>query len=208
MDDVVVAYPAHLIRCLSLRNGTPVLLRPILPTDAVAVQSFFRGLSAHTRYLRFFMTLPALTPALLASIVDVDYRRHMTLVAFTRDGADRLIGVGQYVAASEPGAQRADCALVLDDAWQGRGLGRLLLGLLAEAARQAGIIRFEADVLAENRPMLSLARAAGFRVEPHGDGAMFRRVRALLAPPPAVVSTSPVAPTDSWPSWWRPAGLI
>ncbi|HXF45493.1 MAG TPA: GNAT family N-acetyltransferase [Burkholderiaceae bacterium] len=183
MDDVVLDYPIHLIRCLTLRNGAPVLVRPILASDGPAVQAFFRGLSAHTRYLRFFMTLPELTPALLAHIVAVDYRRRMTFAAFARaDDGRRLIGVAQYVAADESPRERAEVALVLDDRWQGRGLGRLLLLLLADAASDAGVVEFGADVLAENRAMLSLARASGFAIEPHADGAMFRRLRMRLAP--------------------------
>jgi GNAT superfamily N-acetyltransferase len=183
MDDVVLDYPTHLIRCLSLRNGATVLVRPIRAGDAPAVQAFFRGLSAYTRYLRFFITLPELTPALLAHIVDVDYRRRMTLAAFARADDDRrLIGIAQYVVAAEAQPFQADAALVLDDRWQGRGLGRLLLLLLADAAGDTGVVEFGADVLAENRAMLSLARASGFAVEPHADGAMFRRLRMRLAP--------------------------
>jgi acetyltransferase len=196
MDDAVLDYPTHLIRCLSLRNGATVLVRPILASDAPAVQAFFRGLSAHTRYLRFFMTLPELTPALLARIVDVDHRRRTTLAAFARADDDRrLIGIAQYVVADEVQAGQADVALVLDDRWQGRGLGRLLLLALADAARDAGVVEFGADVLAENRAMLSLARASGFALEPHGDGAMFRRVRMRLAPANGAVRTRPLSPT-------------
>lgn len=102
------------------------------------------------------------SPAEIRRFTDIDTTRELALIATTRvAGRERQIGVARYVKdESAPGD--AEFAIVLADAWQGRGLGTKLLASLLAAARADGVRRVVATTLATNEGMLALARKMGF----------------------------------------------
>ncbi len=104
--------------------------------------------SERTRYLRYFSPYPRIPARDLARFVNVDHHDREALVVAT---GDDLIAVGRYERLG-PAAPDAEVAFVVEDAHQGRGIGSVLLEHLAEAARDAGITRFVAEVLPENGP--------------------------------------------------------
>src|SRR3954447_5891017 len=128
----------------------PVHLRPIRPSDAPALVALHGRLSAETIYYRFFSPKPRLTEREVERFTTVDFVDRVALVA---ELGDDIIAVGRF--DRWPGQPEAEVAFVVDDAHQGRGLGALLLEHLAAIARGAGITRFTAEVLPDNRPMLS-----------------------------------------------------
>jgi CRP-like cAMP-binding protein len=152
---------------VTLGDGTPAGLRPVYPGDQ---QELMRGelFSARTRYQRF-RGAGQVTPALARYLTEVDYVDHFAWVAV--DGADVLIGGVTYVRSASDVAL-ADISLMIKDEFQGRGLGTLLLGAVAIAARRNGIARFSADVLAENAPMRAIFAHAGIRWESAEAGVM------------------------------------
>jgi len=146
---------------VTLRDGTTAGLRPVYPGDQ---QELMRGelFSARTRYRRF-LGPGQVTAALARYLTEVDYVDHFAWVAL--DGADVLVGGVTYVrSASDPAL--ADISLMINDEFQGRGLGTLLIGAVAIAARRNGISRFCADVLAENAPARAILNHAGITWEP------------------------------------------
>src|SRR5205823_13782237 len=109
-------------------------------------------LSEESRYRRFLAPVAALSDDQLRHLTEIDAWDHFAWVALLRDAPDRGIGVGRYVRLhDEPTV--AEAALTVVDEYQGRGLGTLLLGLLAVAARAAGVERFRAYVLEGNEPV-------------------------------------------------------
>jgi RimJ/RimL family protein N-acetyltransferase len=136
---------------ITLRDGTPVHIRPIRPEDDHVLVELFQHLSAQSIYQRFFTAMPELTPGMARYLSNVNATNRLALVA---ESAGELIGVGRYERTSDPGL--VELALLVADAWQGRGLGRILLREVLRAADANGIHRFRADVLAENRRMLRL----------------------------------------------------
>lgn len=161
-------YPTHLITDWQLADGTPVTLRPIRPEDAEMVQAFVRGLSDETRYLRYRSVQRELTPAMTAHFTQIDYDREMALIAVTEiEKVDTMVGVARY--AINPDGASCEFALVVTDAWQGRGVGHKLLTTLIEEARNRGLARMEGEVLAINSNMLKLVRALGFTIEASKD---------------------------------------
>ena len=142
-----------------LRDGSTLAVRPIRPEDEADLARFFTDLSMESRVFRFFMAI-ANADALAKKLVDVDYRTRYGLVAVA--GAERqIIGHAMYV---ETGPRKAELALAVADAYQGRGLGTILLGQLAEAAKGAGIDVLEAMVRPENHLMIKVLRESGFPI--------------------------------------------
>lgn len=173
-------YPAHLAGEYSLRDGTKITLRPIRPEDAAIEQAFVRGLSPESRYFRFMNSLQELDRELLIRLTQLDYARELALIA-TRSGAggEILIGVARY--AANPDGDSAEFAVTVADAWQGRGLGSLLMCRLIEAAAAYRFQRLTGEVLANNLRMLQLMARLGFAIRPHEGDPALRRVEKLLS---------------------------
>jgi RimJ/RimL family protein N-acetyltransferase len=138
---------------LTLEGG--LRLRLIRPDDAPRLSALYDRLSRHTAYQRFFSAMRRLPLDWAHFLANVDYRERLALV-IERDGPEgpELIAVGRYEPAGEAG--EAEVAFVVQDGWQGKGLGRLLLRELLAAAAARGIGRFRAFVLADNFRMLRL----------------------------------------------------
>jgi acetyltransferase len=166
-------YPSALEGELELRAGTRVKVRPMRPDDVELEKRFFDALSERSRYQRFMNAMPDLPAHLLARFTQLDYDRELALVALH---GGEFIAVGRY-APNADGAT-AEFALVVADAWQGKGLGRALLERLCDAARAAGYTALYGSILSANQDMLQLASHLGF-VEEHRDGAEVTVVRKL-----------------------------
>jgi RimJ/RimL family protein N-acetyltransferase len=145
------------MRTVTLRGGSPITLRPIRPGDESELVAFYSRLSEETAYQRFLMIMPRLPPDWAHKLADVDYDRRMAILAFAPDG--ELIAVARYVF--DDALQEAEVALVVQDRWQGQGLGTLLLAELLDYAQAKGIERFRAYVLADNARMLKLITRLG-----------------------------------------------
>ena len=134
-------------------GGVPVHFRPIEPSDEPLLQELFYRSSEKTIYLRFFSHLKAMPHRRAQQFVAVDYQRHLALVAMVPEGERQvIIAVGRYHL--DPATNRADCAFMVRDDWQDKGVGRYLVGRLVEIARSRGIEAMSADVLVENTRMM------------------------------------------------------
>lgn len=183
------SYPKHLVNCWRLADGRTIAIRPVRPDDGPLEQDFVRSLSAKTRYYRFFNAIKELSPSMLDRLTHIDYRQQMTLVAVICEGdSETQIGAAEYVA--EPCADTCEFAVVIHDAWQHMGLGTLLIESLMRCARAAGYARIEGEVMADNRPMLNLARSLGFSVRMNAEDAKLVRVRKTL--PPVEIYVTPI----------------
>jgi RimJ/RimL family protein N-acetyltransferase len=147
--------------------------RPIQADDWRKLQRFHSRLSASTIYLRFHGLKPALSEAWARRLADVDGRDGAAFVV-TTGTRGRIVGFACYVRIDS--STGADIAFVVEDAYQGCGLGGRLMRRLADHALQSGITEFSALVLSRNEPMLRLLQAAGpSHVQP-GGGAVDVRV--------------------------------
>jgi acyl-CoA synthetase (NDP forming)/GNAT superfamily N-acetyltransferase len=144
-----------------LSDGSTARVRQIDPTDTDAVVRMHNRLSERTRYLRYFAATPRLSRRDLDRCVNVDHRQRE---AFVVELNAELIAIGQYHRAASD-AEDAEVAFVVEDAYQRRGLGSVLLEYLAAAARDEGVVNFVADVLPVNAVMLRVFVAAGYPVE-------------------------------------------
>lgn len=155
MGAPMAAYPKDLEREITLRDGSRLRLRPIRPEDQDRLIAFHDRLSRQTAYQRFFAVVKRLPPDWAHFLANVDYERRLALLA--EHGAPEaleLVGVARYEQTGR--ADTAELAFVIQDGWQNRGLGTLMLDALLTAADARGIRRFRASVLADNTRMIDL----------------------------------------------------
>ena len=135
-------------------------LRPVRPSDRTLVAAFHERQSPESIYFRYFSPRPRLNDADLERLTQVDYLDRMAFVGLI--GSD-LVGIARY--DRYPTTEVAEIAFFTDEAHRGRGVATILLEYLAAAAREAGLAGFVAQVLPENRRMLSVFSRAGFEVQ-------------------------------------------
>jgi acetyl coenzyme A synthetase (ADP forming)-like protein len=165
---------------VALRDGTTVRVRPARPSDAPGMERLLQGLSEESRYLRFFSASIDL-PRMVAWATQVDHQRRDGLVATT--GTEGRIVAHAGWERDRQRSERAEVALVIDDSFQGRGLGTLLLGQLAESARANGVELFVAEVLPGNYQMIQVFRDSGFAVRIRSEpGVVMVEAPTLLTP--------------------------
>jgi acyl-CoA synthetase (NDP forming)/RimJ/RimL family protein N-acetyltransferase len=161
-------YPKEWEADVVLSDGGTVHLRPIVPSDGDALLAFHGRMSERTRYLRYFGAYPQIPPRDLQRFTTVDHRGRVAFVALL---GDDIVAVARYEQIDH--GPSAEVAFVVEDRHQNRGLGPILLEHLAAAARERGIARFVAEVLAENAAMLGVFRAAGYHVVREMDEGVF-----------------------------------
>ncbi|MFI9817083.1 bifunctional acetate--CoA ligase family protein/GNAT family N-acetyltransferase [Saccharothrix variisporea] len=152
-------YPRTWEADVVLSDGGTVHLRPITPDDGEKLLAFHGRLSERTRYFRYFGPYPRMPKRDVERFTTVD---HADRVAFVALLGDDIVAVGRYDRLGGGGS--AEVAFVVEDEHQGRGLGSILLEHLAAAARERGLSRFTAEVLAENGQMVRVFRDAGYKV--------------------------------------------
>ncbi|HEY2725347.1 MAG TPA: GNAT family N-acetyltransferase, partial [Pseudonocardiaceae bacterium] len=155
------SYPPHWEADVVLSDGGTVHLRPIRPSDGQALLDLHARMSMRTRYLRYFGPYPTMPERDVERFTHVDHHDRVALVAQL---GDDIIAVGRYERL-EPDGDAAEVAFVAEDAHQGRGLASILLEHLTAAARERGLRRFVAEVLAENATMVRVFRDAGYQIK-------------------------------------------
>jgi RimJ/RimL family protein N-acetyltransferase len=141
---------------------TGIAITQLRPGERAAVEFEFRHLGRQSRYQRFLAVKRELTALDLDRLTSVDHWHHEAVIA--RSPVPRApIGIARYVRGNE--FDTADIAIEVVDAWQRRGIGTALLLALKERALAAGIRRFIATTLADNKGSLAvIGRLGRYRV--------------------------------------------
>ena len=162
------------------RMGTQVSIRVAASRDAERLRAMFSRVSPETIYRRFHIPYPDVPERTLALMLDADHPDKESLVAVAQE--EEIVGHAMYVRLG--GTEEAEMAIVVEDGWQSKGVGKSLLSELAERARLRGIGTFTAEVLGENRRMLGLAAMFAGTAYTIGDGVYHVRM-PLRSPEPA-----------------------
>jgi acetyltransferase len=159
-------YPRGLSRQVELQGGEKVLLRAIRPEDAEAEKRLVSRLSTRTSYLRFHAPVRELTLERLVRYTQIDYDREMAFVAIdASSGQEEIRGISRYTR--NPDGVTAEFGVIVEDAWQGRGLGNVLMQALEDTARARGLTQLIGLVLRENDEMGAMMHRRGYG--PHRD---------------------------------------
>ena len=149
---------------VTLLDGSEVTVRALRKEDAGLERDFIRNLSPESRWMRFLGQIGDPSDSLIRKLTELDYQHDMAFIALSREsGIVREVGVSRYSLA--PDGQSCECAVTVADAWQGKGLGTVLMRDLIDIARRRGIrFMFSMDAN-ENERMRELARDLGFKRE-------------------------------------------
>ncbi|MCL8208399.1 MAG: GNAT family N-acetyltransferase [Actinomycetia bacterium] len=183
-----------------LRDGRVAELREIRndPADAERLRRLFARVSRDTLYYRFFQVVREVRPEIIRRLLQSDGK---TALALVTEVGDEFAGIGNYIRLGD--SDTAEVAFLVDDRYQGLGIGTLLLEHLAYHAWRHGLKRFEAYVLADNKRMLGVFQHSGYELTRHWDADHLRlvlplheteRVRALAAVREKLATAASLAP--------------
>jgi len=145
----------------TLRDGRQVEIRALRPSDKTDLLDAIGRTSAQSMYRRFFGAKRAFSDSEVAFFVNVDFTKHVALVAVAQEDSHAAIVAGGRYVIAQTGS--AEVAFVVIDKYQGQGIGALLLRHLAKIARDAGLSELTAEVLPENIPMLKVFEKSGLK---------------------------------------------
>ena len=147
-----------------LKDGTIVSIRPIRPEDAPLLVEFFNGLSEASIIFRFLGPLKTLPPEWVIHFTRIDYSQDVALVAVKEiESRERILGVCRIMR--KPDSTRGELAVVIDDHWQGKGIGKILSQRCISIAKKLGMNSIWGIVSPQNKKFLALAKKLGFTVK-------------------------------------------
>jgi acyl-CoA hydrolase/GNAT superfamily N-acetyltransferase len=157
-------YPSEIETTHTFKNGVQIRFRAIRPSDEEEMRRLFYRFSDKAVYYRYFTPLKTMPHAKMQAYVNVDYSDTLSIVGVTGEaGEGRIIAEARF--ARDLQKAKADVAFVVDEAYQGLGIGTYLYRMLIRLARQRGIQGFHADVLSSNRNMLKVFEKGGLPVK-------------------------------------------
>ena len=160
-------YPSQYVWEWSLKDGTPVTIRPIRPEDEPLMVQFHTTLSERSVYLRYFCSLSLSTRVEHERLVRIcfgSYDRGFALVADRKNpdtGQHEVLGVGRFSAINRA---EAEAAVLVSDRWHGLGLGTELLANAARVARAEKFKRLSGEILRDNLATQAIFKKVGFRL--------------------------------------------
>jgi len=172
LDTVRVIYPEELEIYQTLNDGTELFFRPVKPTDEAALSEMLYSLSPtslRTRYMAHTVTFPHKD---VQQLTNIDYINNLAIVGTVPGvSGEEIVAIAQYFL--DPKTQAAEVAFIVQDEWQQKGMGTLLLQYLCRVAKQRGIKKFFAKVLPTNKAMLAVFYNSGYKVNTEFDGDVY-----------------------------------
>ncbi len=161
---VISPYPDQYEEHVQTSAGVDIFVRPIRPEDAPLLIELFESLSPQSVYRRFFTPMKRLPHSMLARFTQIDYDRHIALVALpAAEPLETMLGVARVIIGRN--LKEAEFSVVVSDPWQGKGIGAALLQRCISIAKARGIETVMGTVLAENTQMLALGKKIGFKIK-------------------------------------------
>lgn len=169
-----------------LKDGTPIAIRAVRPDDKTRFVHAFKNLDAESIYTRFFRFKSELTEQELKAATEVDFEKAVALVVTIHGcGQDEIIiGGGRYlICDSSEDSKSAEIAFTVEEDYQRQGIASRILQHLIKIAKEKGVSKFEADVLAENKAMLTVFTGSGLPMKQLLEQGTVHVTLFLTAPP-------------------------
>jgi acetyltransferase len=171
-------YPTQYVGQWTMKNGTPVTIRPIRPEDEPLMVQFHQTLSEESVYFRYFHLIKLsqrITHERLTRICFIDYDREMALVAEYHNpetSTPQILAVGRL--SKLQGTDTAEFAMLVSDRHQCQGLGTEMVRRLLQVGREEKIAMITANILADNYGMQRVCEKLGFRLQPTSDSTVMQ----------------------------------
>ncbi len=164
---VISPYPTKYFKKVTAKEQLEVLLRPIQSEDEPLVEKMFTYISKESLYFRFFGYVPHVTHEFLTRFTNIDYDREIAIIAEIEENEGRkMIGVVRII--TDGWGESAEYAILIADPWQKHGLGSIMTDFILEVAKDKGISKIYASVLATNKGMIRLFEKKGFQIKREG----------------------------------------
>ena len=162
-------YPESLIKETQLKDGSPVLLRPIKPEDEPMWLKLLASCSKESIYHRFRYDFYFDSHEVATQFCFIDYDREIAIVAeVEEEGQKQLIGVGRLIA--DPDVEVMEYAILITDKWQKKELGYMLTNYCLDIAKSRDVKKLVAETTRDNKPMISVFRKLNFKIRFNEDG--------------------------------------
>jgi RimJ/RimL family protein N-acetyltransferase len=162
---------------LTLRDGTPVLIRRLLAEDAGFYPDFLSDVTAADLRLRFFAPIREVSHDLLDKLIHYDLARAMAFIAIDEQ-SQKMLGVVRL--HDNAGGESAEFAILVRSRLKGHGVGWLLLKRMIEFSKDKGLKTVQGQVLSENTTMLAMCAEFGFHTADDPDGPGVKTVTLLV----------------------------
>lgn len=157
--DYSANYPMSFETVKTFKGGLEVKIRPIKPSDEDMMRRHFYTFSDEAKYLRYFTNVRTMPHADMQKYVNIDYQKIMSLVAVLQKGnSERIIAEGRYAEYLQE--QTYEMAFLVDEEFQGMGIGTFLVNYLIRIAKERGLKKLSASVLTQNRKMIEVFKRA------------------------------------------------
>jgi acetyltransferase len=160
---VIAPYPSQYISRWKLKDGTPVLLRPVKPEDEELFKKLFLLLSPETMRFRFFQIIKDISHETMTRYCNIDYDREIAIIAELSEKEKQIIGTVRLIV--EPNKEKGEFAILVSDQWQGFGLGVKLVEYLHQLAEDMNLKQIYGYVIHDNYKMLKLMQKQMFKIE-------------------------------------------
>ncbi len=161
-------YPVNLEDVMEV-DGQTITIRPAKPVDERRIREHYYNLDKRDIFLRFFHEKTSFSASDVEGKSQVDYIKDLTLIAVVGEsGFDRVVGVGEYLLLMD--SNMGEVAFTVAKDFQGKGLGKIFLRKLAEAARENGIAGLVAYTAPHNQAMIRLFKTLPYKIKTSFDG--------------------------------------
>ena len=167
-----IEYPKQLERYETLNDGTEIFFRAVKPTDESSISEMLYSLSEASVQKRYMSRTVAFPHKDVQQLANIDYKNDLAIVGVVPSiSGDEIVAIGEYFL--DPGKGQGEVAFIVQDEWQQKGMGTLLLKFLSEIARKRDVKSFNAKVLPQNKAMLAVFHNSGYNVRTEFDGEVY-----------------------------------
>ncbi|MCG8687497.1 MAG: GNAT family N-acetyltransferase [Desulfobacterales bacterium] len=166
-------YPDHIAYTKTFKGGKTVRFRAMKPSDEEAMRRFFYRCSREMVFYRFFYSIKTMSHDKMQEYVNVDYANEFSVVGFGgKKGEGKMIAEARLVTSED--GDMGEVAFLIDETYQGVGVGTYLMELLISEGRNRGLKSLSAQVLSDNQPMIKVFEKSGLPLESRLEGGVYQ----------------------------------